>query len=311
MQYIQQNIKAILLGLIVAVGISYAAAADFTGPECAPPGCNTDAPLNVGTRNQAKQAGLALSTTTAGITESMFILGTEGVVFVADGIINTNGAQINGGLILNDGSQRQGRVLVSDANGFATWKDPATVVDNTTIPVHGAVLLTNPVTTPSSVPGASYSGTFVVPEGVTKVKATLQGAGGGSGYGYGSGGAGGYCVRYYNVTPGQVINYTIGTAGAAHTGSDAPSIPGRNGGNTTFLTTSYIAYGGVGGQAYGDSTLPTNGNFGGCSYGLKSDLLGISPVEFNNLGYGGTWYSGGVPNGIRTPAKNGYILVEY
>ena len=47
MKNITTNLKAVLLGIVVAVGVSYAAAGTFTGPACAPPNCNADAPLNV------------------------------------------------------------------------------------------------------------------------------------------------------------------------------------------------------------------------------------------------------------------------
>jgi len=65
MKYIQQNIKAVILGLIVSVGVSYAIAANFTGPACAPPACNTDAPINTGTSSQAKMGSLGVFSSAA------------------------------------------------------------------------------------------------------------------------------------------------------------------------------------------------------------------------------------------------------
>lgn len=55
-----QNIKAIVLGLILAVGVSYAAAGTWTAPVGAPPGNNTDAPINVGGASQTKTGPLTL-----------------------------------------------------------------------------------------------------------------------------------------------------------------------------------------------------------------------------------------------------------
>ncbi len=134
MKYLQENLKAIILGLILASGISYAAAAGvFTGPTCAPPNCNTDAPVNVGNVNQAKQAGLGLSSTPSGVTDALNILNLNLATLVVDGIINTDGAQINGGLILRDGSQADGRVLVSDAIGNATWKNLGSITQNCSV----------------------------------------------------------------------------------------------------------------------------------------------------------------------------------
>jgi hypothetical protein len=64
MNTIKQNIKAIILGLVLTLGISYAAAQiPFAGPECSPtatPGCNVPAPVNVGSLLQSKLGPLTL-----------------------------------------------------------------------------------------------------------------------------------------------------------------------------------------------------------------------------------------------------------
>lgn len=52
-----QSIKIILLGLLVAVGVSYVSAA-WNPPGGAPPTNNTDAPINVGYSSQIKQGNL-------------------------------------------------------------------------------------------------------------------------------------------------------------------------------------------------------------------------------------------------------------
>ena len=54
-----QNIKIIVLGLIVAVGVSYAGAA-WTPAPSTPPNANADAPLNVGSNQQTKLGSLLL-----------------------------------------------------------------------------------------------------------------------------------------------------------------------------------------------------------------------------------------------------------
>jgi len=61
MKYIKQNIKALILGLVIAVGASYALAADFEDPKCAPPRCNTEAPINVGSIGQNKEGSLRIN----------------------------------------------------------------------------------------------------------------------------------------------------------------------------------------------------------------------------------------------------------
>lgn len=88
------------------------------------------------------------------------------------------------------------------------------------------------------------SGTYVVPPGVTVVKATVVGGGGGGG-GIGAvstttmaaapGGNGGCLgVGYYNVSPGQNITVTIGTGGAG--GAAGGTAYGTNGGASSFGT---------------------------------------------------------------------------
>ncbi len=60
---IAQNIKGIILGLIIVIGVGYAGAQTFEGPECAPTdpiGCNTPAPINVGSLPQVKTGTLSL-----------------------------------------------------------------------------------------------------------------------------------------------------------------------------------------------------------------------------------------------------------
>ncbi len=61
-----QNTKAIILGLIITVGVGYAAAADWTAPTCTPPGCNAPAPINVSISDQYKEGGLEVGYATLG-----------------------------------------------------------------------------------------------------------------------------------------------------------------------------------------------------------------------------------------------------
>ena len=60
---IQNNIKAIILGLVLTLGMGYAFAQTFVGPTCSPTdsvGCNVPAPLNVGSSAQSKTGTLTL-----------------------------------------------------------------------------------------------------------------------------------------------------------------------------------------------------------------------------------------------------------
>lgn len=113
------------------------------------------------------------------------------------------------------------------------------------------------------------SGNFIVPANIYALKVTCWGGGGGGGVdsgGVSSGGGGGgsMCEAILQVTPGQVIPFTIGSGGAA-------GAPGGNGGSTTFLTLTAggglgqsggtNAYGAVGGTASG-GTVNMNGQAG-------------------------------------------------
>ena len=104
----------------------------------------------------------------------------------------------------------------------------------------------------SPTPGSqtfTSTGTFTVPNGVTKLFCKLwAGCGGGVGTGAGassgggSGGSGGFvCGWMMNVTPAQLITITVGAGGSS--GSYAAN--GGTGGTTTVGSMS--AYGGLGG----------------------------------------------------------------
>ncbi|MDB9960841.1 fibronectin type III domain-containing protein [Oceanihabitans sp.] len=105
-----------------------------------------------------------------------------------------------------------------------------------------------------NAPGAA---TFTVPAGVTSITVDAWGAGGAGGgsstggLGGSGGGGGAYALNTYAVTPGQVINYTIGAGGIGVRGN------GGNGGNTTIFGIN--ARGGTGGQA-NQGAAGTGGN---------------------------------------------------
>ncbi len=63
---ITQNIKAIILGLVIAVGAGYVSA--WTPPTLPPTGGNVAAPINVSNTLQHKYGSLILNESTAGIS---------------------------------------------------------------------------------------------------------------------------------------------------------------------------------------------------------------------------------------------------
>lgn len=94
-KYVAQ-LTFLVAGIFIATGLSIAGAAgDWKAPTANPPGDNVDAPINVGPANQVKIGALTMG-----------------------------GAVINGGLYLINGSQGDGKILVSDADGLATWTSP-------------------------------------------------------------------------------------------------------------------------------------------------------------------------------------------
>lgn len=80
--------------MIIGFGVSYAfAASGWQDPTQSPPGGNTPAPVNVGTVDQIKEAGLSL--------DKLAVFGQ---------------------VVIQDGTQGVGKVLTSDTNGIAAWK---------------------------------------------------------------------------------------------------------------------------------------------------------------------------------------------
>ena len=97
-----QNIKAIILGLVVTLGMGYAAA-EFAGPTCAPPGCNADAPINASSSPQIKTGPLTVGG--LGIVGNFTFLPSAGATIPA------------------------GAVLTSGTGGVASWQAPTQGTD--------------------------------------------------------------------------------------------------------------------------------------------------------------------------------------
>lgn len=129
------------------------------------------------------------------------------------------------------------------------------------------------------------SGTYTVPPGVTSLKVECWGGGGAGGgcpkdnNNTGGGGAGGaFNTATVSVTPGQVINYTVGAGGVGVAGGN-----GGNGGASTFL--SVTAAGGQGGTAgIGNSG---NGIGGPTTIGDLNGGAGANGLAFSYGGGGG------------------------
>ena len=127
---------------------------------------------------------------------------------------------------------------------------------------------------PFNSPGSS---TFTVPDGVTQITVQMWGAGGGGGSGNdgrGGGGGGGFAQAVIAVSPGQVINVTVGAGGGV----------GAAGGNTIFSTGSFSV------QANGGGS--TTGTAGGSGGGSNFTGSFVSTASFTG-GNGGSGQTGG------------------
>lgn len=166
-----------------------------------------------------------------------------------------------------------------------------------------------------STPGTS---TFTVPAGVTKVRATVIGAGGGGGgsqdsnyYGGDGGCGGGFAMGEYTVTPGQAITVTVGSGGSANTNSN-----GSDGGSSSFGTLASATGGSGGGYRNGSGKSRTPGTASGGTifnstggtggYG-STNSWGWSTEHYTGGGGGsaGSWLGTG-GNGGNVPYYGGY-----
>ena len=163
--------------------------------------------------------------------------------------------------------------------------------------------------TTSKVITKSYTsaGSFTVPENVSSLTITGCGGGGGGGggdwgknhnYNDGSGGGGSNMITTtFSVTPGQVLNYTVGEAGK---GGESEGRNGYAGGITVVTGTgvSFIALGGglgggsrspIGGAGANGAASGGNAPYNGIGLGGKSTNGGA------NGGNGGGYHAGGQP----------------
>jgi len=132
-------------------------------------------------------------------------------------------------------------------------------------------------------------GNWIVPAGVTIVKARIWGGGGAGGDGDsgagGGGAAGGYSEGFYAVSPGQVIYVTVGNGGAG---------AGSSGGNSSFGVLG-VALGGAPG-ASGSSGVG-GGGAGSGGAGAGSGLSVTGGGGGDPFLVSGSWNSGAGGNG--------------
>jgi hypothetical protein len=156
---------------------------------------------------------------------------------------------VAGTLKIADGTQGVNKVLTSDATGNATWQSL------------GSQFGYKKCTQLAPLFGGTFSGNFIVPDGVTEIMVELWGAGSGGSFPFGGavdlsngGTSGGYARTVQPVVPSQSCSYSIGVGSSPASSSNNV----LDGGSTTFnfATTSITAFGGGGRSA--NSFIPGN-----------------------------------------------------
>ncbi len=153
------------------------------------------------------------------------------------------------------------------------------------------------------------SSTFTVPPGITLIKVYLWGAaGGGGGGGTGIGGIGGFISGSLEVTPGEVLNVTVGNGG--DTISAGATFIKRN---NTYLVVAGAGgngsnSGGRGGSTAGIAPTLGSGVTGGTGQNATATLGGNGGSSGTNgtIGQAGSAYNGGDNGTTLTGKGDGY-----
>ena len=113
---ILKNLKAIILGLIMVLGLNFALAA-WTDPQCTPPNCNLDVPINASSASQARTAPFLVGGNS--LPASGFNFSAIGGPSFIEGVITS---QLT---FADTNTVRANKVLTSNAKGVASWVSPS------------------------------------------------------------------------------------------------------------------------------------------------------------------------------------------
>lgn len=143
------------------------------------------------------------------------------------------------------------------------------------------------------------SGTFTVPDGVTKIKATVVGGGGNGGNGIASsnagagGGGAGTAIGIYTVTPGSAVSITVGSATQASSfGSFCSAAGGSSASGLTPGSGGVGSGGNLNLRGSGANSSVTTG-FGGCGGNSSIGGGGNGGVSSGSAQAGGSYGGGG------------------
>jgi hypothetical protein len=250
-----------------------------------------------------------------------------GILPIAKGGSGISTVPTNGQLLIGNTTNSNYSLATLTAGSGITITNAAgaiTIAQSTTggayIPASFRTLTTVPQTSGSS---------WTVPANITSVTIELLGGSGGGGGGGartsgsgnagagGGGGGGEYVGIVLNVSPGDVISYTLGTAGSGAPTGGATS----NGGNGTSGTLSTVTYngniiltanggaGGTGGTASTTNANGTNGSGGaggsGSSASIKKSGVVGGVGNLNNSGGTGGANGSAVTGGTLQSGGNG------
>lgn len=136
--------------------------------------------------------------------------------------------------------------------------------------------------------------TWTVPAGVTNILIEITGGGAG-GIIHGGGGGGGYIMAQFTVTPGEVLNYTVGAGSAGAAGGNS-----LDAGSSIFTagTVTLTAQGGIGTTFDNTSKL----------FSSNGGVFFITPSTFRN--FYGAYGAAGQPNRISFQQKSATSFFE-
>ncbi len=183
--------------------------------------------------------------------------------------------------------------------GVSTWvgKSSITQDDISALPTAPLLRFHLPDLTPgfSRIETFTSNRTWVVPAGVSRLRARVVGAGGGggggtAGYGGGGGGAGGYAESILVLQPGQGVAVVVGVGGA----SSPAGVTGGAGGQSSFGD-MVVAQGGLGGASSNPDSHGGTGGVGIVGNMLRAGGMGGDGPMIGNVpaGNGGASAFGG------------------